>query len=389
MSDPCMDCKDADAVLTIRRRSLCRWVSRYSKRDFCTLSNPNVTTRDCYIQFVGYKAFRRMERYRLRKDLPRTGPCSVLLPLSCGLSSSVLLNMVHAQVEEQLSKPRGPQAFDLHVLIVEPSSISSTSVLQDEAFELLQRRFPLASFTRLPLHSVFEYVPGLDRILAEYAGQSFADNTSRPPKERLDAFRASITSPTSIADVDSILLNRLIIAFAKDINCVGIIWGDSDDRLAAKTLANVSKGRGSCLTWQVSDGPSPFGMEFNFPLRDLFTAELQNYANFFPELTEIIIPDAPLSDNILTKNLSIDQLMMRYVSSQGAKYPGVMSNVTRTANKLQSSRMPTDGSRCVLCDTVNCNPEGSTNQSQFIVASEKHPSNNFCYACERSRPELS
>lgn len=330
-----------------------------------------------------------MEKYRLRKDLPRTGPCPVLLPLSYGLSSSVLLNMVHAQVEEQLSKPRGPQAFELHVLIVEPSSISSSSMPQDAAFELLQCRFPLASFTRLPLHSVFEYVPGLDRILAEYAGKSFADDTIRPPKERLDAFRASITSPTSIADVDSILLNRLIIAFAKSINCVGIIWGDSDDRLAAKTLANVSKGRGSSLTWQVSDGPSPFGMQFNFPLRDLFTAELQNYANFFPELTEVIIPDAPLSDKILTKNLSIDQLMMRYVSSQGAKYPGVMSNVTRTANKLQASRMPTDGSRCGLCDTVICNPEGATNQSQFIVDSKKHPSNNFCYACERSRPELS
>ncbi len=383
-----MDCKDADAVLTIRRRSLCRLVSHSFKRDFYAFLIILLPTRDCYIQFVGYKAFRRMEKYRLRKDLPRTGPCPVLLPLSCGLSSSVLLNMVHAQVEEQLSKPRGPQAFGLHVLIVEPSSISSSSVLQDEAFELLQRRFPLASFTRLPLHSVFENVPGLDRILVEYAGQSFADDTSRPPKERLDAFRASITSPTSIADVDSILLNRLIIAFAKDINCVGIIWGDSDDRLAAKTLANVSKGRGSSLTWQVSDGPSPFGIEFNFPLRDLFTAELQNYADFFPELAGLIIPDAPLSDNILTKNLSIDQLMMRYVSSQGAKYPGVMSNVTRTANKLQASRMPTDGSRCVLCDTVICNPEGSTNQSQFIL-SEEHSSNNFCYACERSRPELS
>ncbi|KAL4785595.1 hypothetical protein BJX76DRAFT_324266 [Aspergillus varians] len=368
LSDPCAECQDAESVLTIRRRSLCR---------------------HCYIRFVGYKVFKRMEKYRLRRDLPKNGPCRVLLPLSYGLSSSVLLHMVHAQVEAQLSKTHGPQGFELQVLVVEPSRISPSSPPHDEAFELLHQHFPLASFTRLPLHSVLEFVPGLDNILAQYAGQDFADDASLPLKERLEAFRASMTSPTSIADVDSILLNRLIIAFAKSISCAGIIWGDSDDRLAAKTLASVSKGRGSSLTWQVSDGTSPFGLEFNFPLRDLFTGELQNYANFFPELIDIIIPDVPLSENILTKNLSIDQLMMRYVSSQGAKYPGVMSNVTRTADKLHASRLPTDGSKCTLCDTFICRPGELSEQSRFTTDPEEHPSNGFCYACERSRPGLS
>lgn len=328
-----------------------------------------------------------MEKYRLRKDLPRSGSCPVLLPLSYGLSSSVLLHMVHTQVRGLLGKPRGPPGFELQVLVVEPSSISSTSPPHDQAFASIRQQFPHASFTKLPLHSVFEFVPGLEDILAQYAGQGFADDASRSPKERLDVFRSSITSATSIADVDSILLNRLVIAFAKSLGCLGIIWGDSDDRLAAKTLANVSKGRGSSLTWQVSDGTSPFGVEFNFPLRDLFTAELQNYANLFPELVETIISDAPLSDNVLTKNLSIDQLMLRYVSSQGAKYPGVMSNVTRTANKLEGSRMPTDGSRCTLCETVICTPPGAPEYSSN--GSQDHPLPGFCYACERSRPGLS
>ncbi|KAL4904827.1 hypothetical protein BDW74DRAFT_22312 [Aspergillus multicolor] len=362
LSNTCVDCRNADSVLTIRGRSLCR---------------------ECYIRFVGYKVFKRMEKYRLRRDLPMNGPCPVLLPLSYGLSSSVLLHMVHAQIERLHSKPHAPPGFELQVLIVEPSSISPLSPPHNEAFQLLQQQYPHASFTKLPLHGVFEHVPGLGDILKEYAGPGFTDDVSLSPKDHLDAFRASITSATSIADVDSVLLNRLIVSFAKSLGCLGIIWGDSDDRLAAKTLASVSKGRGSSLTWQVSDGTSPFGLEFTFPLRDLFTSELQNYANFFPELTDVIIPDAPLSDNILTKNLSIDQLMMRYVSSQGAKYPGVMSNVTRTANKLEASRMATDGSRCALCDTLVCNPEGTSSHFQLATDSTK-----FCYACERSRPEL-
>ncbi|KAL4930823.1 uncharacterized protein BDV17DRAFT_26759 [Aspergillus undulatus] len=363
LSRPCMDCKDAESILTVRRRSLCR---------------------DCYIRFLGYKVFKRMEKYRLRRDLPRRGPCPVLLPLSYGVSSSVLLHMVHAQVEQLLVKPHA-QAFELQVLIVDPSSISPSNPPHDEAFELLQQQFPRASITRLPLHSIFEYVPGLDEIMVRYAGQGFADDSTQSPEARLKAFRASITSATSISDVDSILLNRLIVAFAKSKGCLGVIWGDSDDRLAAKTLANVSVGRGSSLTWQVSDGTSPFGLEFNFPLRDLFKAELQDYANLFPELVNVIIPDAPLSDNVLTKNLSIDQLMIRYVATHGAKYPGVMSNVTRTANKLEASRLPTNGSRCALCSTYICNPEGASTQS----TAETNSSNVFCYACERSRPELS
>ncbi|KAL4973132.1 hypothetical protein BDW66DRAFT_108697 [Aspergillus desertorum] len=363
LSNSCVDCRNVDSVLTTRGRSLCK---------------------ECYIKFVGYKVFKRMEKYRLRRDLPRSGPCPVLLPLSYGLSSSVLLHMVHGQVERLLTKPHAPPGFELHVLIVEPSMISPPSSPHHGAFQSLQQQFPHASFTQLQLHSVFDYVPGLNDILAEYAGQTFADDSSLPSKERLDAFRASITSATSIADVDSVLLNRLIVGFARSLGCLGIIWGDSDDRLAAKTLASVSKGRGSSLTWQVSDGPSPFGLEFSFPLRDLFTVELQSYANFFPELINIIIPDAPLSDNILTKNLSIDQLMMRYVSSQGAKYPGVMSNVTRTANKLEASRIITDGSRCALCDTFIFSPEG-----RHTMDFEELPINQFCYACERSRPGLS
>ncbi|KAL5343072.1 hypothetical protein BJX70DRAFT_394089 [Aspergillus crustosus] len=367
----CDDCQDADVVLTIRRRNLCK---------------------ACYIKFVGYKVFRRTEKYRLRRDLPATGPCPVLLPLSYGLSSSVLLHMFHAQLEQQLLQPRSPELPDLNVVIIDPSSIHSTSTtspLEDDAFALLQRTFHLASFTRLPLHSIFQYVPGIEDVLFKYAGRGFQDDASLSPRERLDTFRASITSATSIADVDSILLSRLILAFAKSKGCLGIMWGDSDDRLAAKTLANVAKGRGSSLTWQVSDGTSPFGVEFNFPLRDLFTAEIQNYATCFPDLTNMIIPDAPLSENILTKNLSIDQLMLRYVASQGKKYPGVMSNVTRTADKLDASRMLTDGSKCVLCETPICNSEGALQQTRISRDSMDHPSIELCYACERSRPELS
>ncbi|PKX97527.1 uncharacterized protein P174DRAFT_418482 [Aspergillus novofumigatus IBT 16806] len=363
LSDLCVDCSDAEAILTLRSRHLCK---------------------TCYARFVNFKVFKRMENYRLRRNMPRTGPCKLLVPLSCGISSSVLLHILNTQIQHELAKSHPSPGFDLHVLVIEPSSISHSSPSYDEGFGLLQQTFPLHSFTRIPLHSIFELDPEIQQVISQFSKDGFVDDTGLSAKDRLDAFRASIVTPTSKVDVDYVLITRLVVAFAKQMACRGVLWGDSDTRLAAKTLANVAKGRGSSLTWQVCDGMSPFGIEFNFPLRDLFKAEVDNYASFFPELTRLIIPDEPPSENVLTKNLSIDELMMRYVQTQGEKYPGVMANVTRTASKLQASLVPANIPQCSFCGAcmLNSGNNGARDTAGASRALE------LCYACTRSRPEL-
>ncbi|KAF7161496.1 hypothetical protein CNMCM5623_007067 [Aspergillus felis] len=363
ISDHCVDCSDAEAILTLRTRRLCK---------------------TCYARFVNFKVFKRMENYRLRRNMPRTGPCKLLLPLSCGISSSVLLHILNAQIQYEVAKSHPSPGFDLHVLVIEPSSVHDGSPSYDEGFKLLQQTFPLHSFTRIPLHSIFELDPDLQEVISQFSKDGFADDTSLSDKDRLDAFRASIATSTSKVDVDYVLITRLVVAFAKKMACRGVLWGDSDTRLAAKTLANVAKGRGSSLTWQVCDGMSPFGVEFNFPLRDLFKAEVHNYASFFPELTRIIIPDEPPSENVLTKNLSIDELMMRYVQTQGEKYPGVMANVTRTASKLQASSVPANVPQCSFCGAFMLN-SGNNGAADTTAANRAL---ELCYACTRSRPEL-
>ncbi|KAI2909749.1 hypothetical protein CBS63078_4354 [Aspergillus niger] len=360
LPDRCMNCHEAEPAFLLRERHVCQ---------------------ECYIRFLNFKPFRRMERYRLRRNMPQTGPCKLLLPLSYGVSSTVLLHMLHRQLEALRSKKHGPAGFEILVLVVEPSTISPVPS-HEEGFALAQQTFPLCSFTRLPFHSIFELDPDVHQIMSQYAGEHFTDDTSLSDEERLNRFRRSITTATSKSDVDQILLNKLVVAFAKKMECRGIVWGDSDSKLAAKTLANVAKGRGSSVTWQVCDGMSPFGLEFNFPLRDVFTAEIRTYATLFPELAGIIVHDEPPSENTLTKNLSIDELMIRYVSTQGEKYPGVMLNVTRTASKLQSSGTSIGGLQCNFCGafmTTNENITGEQGNEQL----------QFCYACARSQPELS
>jgi len=315
-------------------------------------------------------------------------PSKLLLPLSLGVSSSVLLHILDGQLQRHIANPHGRVPYQLHVLVVEPSTISPGNSSYDSNFEELQKTFPTHAFTRLPFHSVFEFVPDMKDLILEYAGSRFADDSSQTDAARLAAFRACVPSATSKDDLDYVLLTRLVVAFAKHAGCEAVLWGDSDTRLAAKTLAGAAKGRGASLTWQVSDGMSPWGVRFEFPLRDINKSELKQYESVCSELPNIVVPDPPIPENVLTKNLSIDELMMRYVETQGAKYPGVMANVSRTANKLQPAGSD-DSAGCALCGSLVGNVKGNTGitvSSQFGAG--KSQSSQFCYGCSRSRPEV-
>jgi cytoplasmic tRNA 2-thiolation protein 2 len=327
-----------------------------------------------------------MDHHKAPKNQREYVPSKLLLPLSLGVSSSVLLHILDWQLQRSIANPHGRVPYQLHVLVIEPSTISPGNSSYNANFEELQKTFPTHTFTRLPFHSVFEYIPEMKDLILEYAGSQFGDDSSQSNEARLAAFRACVSSATSKDDLDYVLLSRLVVAFAKQTDCKTILWGDSDTRLAAKTLAGAAKGRGASLTWQVSDGMSPWGVQFEFPLRDINKPELQQYKSVCPELSNIVIPDQPISENILTKNLSIDELMMRYVETQGAKYPGVMANVSRTANKLQPAGSD-DSAACSLCGSLVGNVKGNvgiTVSSQF--GDSQSP--QFCYGCSRSRPEV-
>jgi cytoplasmic tRNA 2-thiolation protein 2 len=131
---------------------------------------------------------------------------------------------------------------------------------------------------------------------------------------------------------------------------------------------------------------SPWGLRFEYPLRDWSKVELQQYSQVCPELADIVVPDVPPSDNVLTKNLSIDELMMRYVLTQGEKYPGVMANVSRTANKLQATSFG-DTPPCALCGNIIGNVKGNTGLTVSSQSGEEQDA-QFCYGCMRSRPNL-
>ncbi|EEP80130.1 predicted protein [Uncinocarpus reesii 1704] len=293
-SRDCIDCKAAPSCVTVRTRALC--------------------------EFLQTKVLRRMDRYR---------PSGLL--------------------EKQSSAGPKRTAFDLHVLVVDTaSSVAPKSVVESGRLDKIKETYPGHTYTEMPLHRILEYDASIKGLLSHYSAIP-SDNITRSDEEALALFHASFSTATARADIKGILLRRLVVAFATSHECDGILWGDSDSRLAAKTLANVAKGRGSTLVWDACDGMSPWGIYFNFPLRDLYKTELELFASYAMRTIEPVIERDPQNfGDMSTRHMSIEDLMSQYVMTQGAKYPGVMANIVRTVDKLQTPAA-TDGTLCILC----------------------------------------
>jgi cytoplasmic tRNA 2-thiolation protein 2 len=304
------------------------------------------TSSECFIKYVKSKVLKRMEPYRLKSDSPHQQR-RLLLPVSGGVSSVVLLQVLDSHIQRQLSS-RGRAAYDLEVLVVDKSSIDE-SPSPVNIVERFKDIFPASHFSLLSLDAVFKIDNDIHDALSKLG---FGMEGDEEPQVELERLMKTATTPTTRADLFEILLLRLIVSFAKSQGCEGILWGHSDSRLAAMALSNVAKGRGGALPNQIGDGSSPWGLNFNYPLRDLFKSELELYAGLLStQVSKIIIPDlqAPAISSI--RQTSIDDLLTSYITSQGEKYPSIMANVVRTASKLQMPVTTGADAACPVCAT--------------------------------------
>ncbi len=328
---------------------------------------------ECFIKYISSKPVKRMESYRLR-DPASEQPQRLLLPVSGGISSMVLLQILDRQLQRQFSK-RGQTSYQLHIVTVEMSSLDYNGSFAAR-FDDLKQEYPSHFFSLFPLSEVFN----LDSSIS----QDFSDLGVREgenPQASLDNLLSYTKTASSRADILQLLLARLLLAVAKLNHCEAILWGHSDSRLAAKALSSVAKGRGGYLPYDIADGPSPWGITFYYPLRDLFKTELVTYANALPgAFSKLIIPaSSPAAALTSIRATPIDDLLSNYIDTQGEKYPSIMANVVRTAGKLQApfSRTKQKAFMCSMCAMPALED----------VAIPGTGESNICYACQRLKLE--
>jgi cytoplasmic tRNA 2-thiolation protein 2 len=282
----------------------------------------------------------------------------------------------------------GRTGFAISVVAIENAE---TSLPVETLLAKVREQFPDHEYTSLPLHDVFRLLPN-DAAFRDLVPSPAKDDDDTP-QTQLTRLINSLTSATARADVLSTLQTRLIVEHAKLAGCESVLWGDSTTRLAEKTLSETAKGRGFSLPWQVTDGASPTGINFHYPLRDVLKKELISFIDLAePALSSIVHEPSPGATQASTssKNTTIDDLMKQYFESVEENFPSIVSNVVRTSGKLSMPAGATSDPRCILCDMPvsggrfgihGWGGDQHDGTDGFMAAAR-----NVCYGCTRSIP---
>lgn len=325
-----------------------------------------------------------MEPFRMRGSTS-TPPRKLLLPLSFGPSSASLLHILDQQLELQYGRMnRGAyELFVVHVdLFLEASDRQESAAI----FERFRNRFPRHTYTSVGLEEALL----LDDIDWKLFGMPETEAVSQKTGiGRLQEIVGSVGSATSRADIVSTLLIRLLVDLGKRYDCESIVFGDSTTKIAERTIAETAKGRGFSIPWQVSDGPSPYGIGFNYPLRDLLKKELVTFTHDTPLLEELVVYPKSLSNlSASSKTTTIDDLMAQYFESVEENYPSIVANVVRTSSKLQAST--SQATHCSFCDlpvvdgTDGIHGWAGDQNSISRAEAQSNSGTLLCYGCSRS-----
>ena len=336
------------------------------------------------MKYVATKVLKRLETNKLRsgfKDPPKT----LLVPVSFGVSSLVLLHVLDQQLRHRAENGRHI-GYNLHVLYVNQSRIPEQASLS-YSLDVLKQRYPSHDYTTISMEDYEDYGINFDML-------ALADNLTNGPvaldkRTSLTHVLSSLSSATSRADLIEILRRRLILAFAKAHACDSILFGDSTTRLAEKTLSETAKGRAIALPWLTADGSSSDGTNCTYPLRDLLRKELGAYASMTsPPLTPLIC-EAPSQTPTSSKDTSIDNLMTQYFESVEQNYPSIVANVVRTSGKLMAPSTTENTNRCALCGYPIINESWGGDQSDSTVSQLANGNRSerdkaVCYGCART-----
>ena len=342
----CVSCQLEESVVDIRKRLLCA---------------------DCFVHYVNSKVRKRMESYRF-KNLTVEQKKRLLLPLSGGVSSLSLLQILDAQLREQISK-QNRTAYELvvvHVDLLETDQAVSASWYQET-----ESRFVLHEY--LPIVKVHEVLRIDEDLESALALLELNRKAEIDDQHFYSTIMSSTTSVTTRADLRELLVRRLLVSLAKQHSCDSILWGHSDSRLASQALADVAKGRGASVPGTLADGPSPEGINFSYPMRDLFKTELELYGTTLSSPLHPLASSRETEHVVSLRNTSIDNLLSTYITSQGEKYPSIMANVVRTASKLQPPSHKFDSTYCAVCRCA-MNVEGHAE--------------SLCYGCQRMKQDI-
>lgn len=316
---PCQKCKTQKAIVHAR------------VEDFC---------KDCYIFFIRGKLRKQIneERYKVKfgKSLEAYGTQKVLLALSGGESSIVLLDIIGALLEGQNVQHKGKQGFELVLVNLDESEMDSLNKrVQDVIPELLQRYSPVnITFKVLSLDSYINEST-LQKISLTPNFTAWAKSVDLNEVTILGLLK-KCPNKSSAEDLLSIVYEDLILRVAVEEDCQTIMYGHCMTRLANEIIALTVKGRGSIIHKSITDHVEVVDskeIKVIFPLREILYAEIAAYIKL-AELQEFVV-QSTIEKSKINKNLTIRDLTANYFRQLDATgYASTASTVVKTGEKL-------------------------------------------------------
>ncbi|QNP97230.1 Cytoplasmic tRNA 2-thiolation protein 2 [Yarrowia lipolytica] len=310
----------------------------------------------CFITFIQQKQRKAMEGCKVlfaRPGCVLPPAIKILVPISFGQSSLALLDMAHAQLEEQAKTYENAAGFTLNAVFIDCSEADPLEKEPNQIISELEKRFAHAKFTCIPLSKAFE---GASSVTLKHNRDytSFVSGISEEPTS-VQQLLSCIGTKSAREDIISVLQRHLIIEEAKKQNeslPTTVAWGHNATRLAELTLSLTIKGRGNRIHAQVLEHKNPkdsiSGLPEIHPLNDVLSYEIPFY-NSFRNVSDLAV-DTVSKPSQVTKNLSIDQLMHQYFENIQTNFPSIASTVVRTAAKLDDPNAAKQGlTPCLIC----------------------------------------
>ncbi|SCU96198.1 LANO_0E12794g1_1 [Lachancea nothofagi CBS 11611] len=386
----CKRCSSEPAVVVSRKEPFCA----ICFRKFISLKQRKQMMSDQYFQDI----FKVMYQDKLKsaEEAEKLNVESrVLVPLSFGSASIVMLDVLNDTLQEQLDVHRGKVGF--HVDIIVCYFDTELQLLEEKLGAILNGRLR-ENKHRYKIHMVnvesFYKSSQLLRVHLQdssYTVRKVSAAADLQNEYTVKELLSSCLNRSAREDLLNIIRTAIIKLFATQGGYKAILWGHSMTRLADEIISLVVKGRASDIANSLND--SNFDCEFEgsfknlHPMRDILLSEIDAYChiselvqythNYIPQdtlLTKKVLNTETIGSK-LTRNMTINELARQYFDNIEGNYANIISTVVRTGAKLDDpSNTLSTSTRCEICNS-KLYKDGSNWLRQITVTSS-HPLEN-------------
>lgn len=276
----------------------------------------------------------------------------VILPLSLGKSSLVLLDVLVGLFDEQTRNPRAKLGFEIVVVHVDDSNVTRYRNGAKDLIRALEehydtQRYPI-SFKVVDIQSFMHRgARAKVRLLPDFASsKSSLDHDG----STIEQIFEGCPNRASREDLLRIIIADLINKYAASMGASSILWGHGMSTLASEVIALTVKGRGSEIHTQLTDGVQiMLGRDIDIvhPLRDCSEGEIDKYITM-KQLERFIHLPVDEQEKMMNKQKTIPEVITNYYRYVDGADDNIVSTVVKTGAKLDEPRS-FNGKLCTVC----------------------------------------